>query len=199
MSVITTLRKIFLLLIVLIILPNSMIKAQESKKDESPKNNALNLLPTYASLVTTIITLTDQNGVGDLFLFGIGYERKIINRFSIFGSGIVMVYLEPFSIPWMELTLAGRYYFNKPLRGAYTGLSIDYSEFDSRPIFWGREIGVKAVAGYKRKIGPFYVEPEIGLGVGFGKIEMDFLGLQLFNFDDAMVIPAVRLNAGIVF
>jgi hypothetical protein len=70
----TVLKSFLLCFIILSIFSVGKISAQESIKNESEKNNAINLLPAFASLMTTLIMLPDYIDSDTFYLMaGIGY------------------------------------------------------------------------------------------------------------------------------
>jgi len=164
---------------------------------EKPAKNALNLYPLFTSAVVTAVMAGGLEGGGlNLFMAGIGYERAVAGRFSLYGGASALFIAAPFALPWFDGSLAGRYYFGgTALKGPYAALAAGYSRFAAPPVIDISLITISALAGYKFRTGRFYIELEAGGGAGFGKFTLDFLGIS----ESAVgFVPHLALNAGIV-
>jgi hypothetical protein len=164
--------------------------------------NAVNLSLTAATLVATIVQLSNassENGPPALIL-GAGYERAIADHFSIYGSGLFYLNLNPFELVMFDVSLAGRYYVSEtPLKGFYAGLALGYDRFEVVPFMLIDALVIKGLIGYKLMLGSFYLELEGGGGLGVGKFNLNFFDIIVLSESVAGFVPSLAINAGITF
>jgi hypothetical protein len=172
--------------------------AGNSTGKQAPKN-AVNLYLTAATLVATAVQLSNasKNGPTPLML-GAGYERVINDRFSLYGSGLFYLTLNPLSLVMFDASLTGRYYVNgTPLKGFYTGLALGYDRLEVPPFLLIDAFVIKGLVGYKFMFGPFYLELEGGGGLGIGRFNLNFLDVIVLSESAAGCVPSLAINAGL--
>ena len=180
-------------------------EAEETSEEEEEKN-AVNLSLPVISLLSTVTFISLSQSAAPFFslqpsdlnliTIGIGYERKIVDHFSIYGTGIFLFNAKHSYLLFMNLNFTGRYYLKKQFAGWYFGLGFNYIRIGTGISEYPNIAGFNLQTGYKFKLGRIYAEPYFNIFVLFGNGMQD---MSILSTNKVGILPAPSFNIGILF